>query len=110
LRRSERPPNLKPNPFGKYSRFTAKNAVIDPIKAIKDAAKPTLAINKLNDIKLPITTKKVTKIRRINAADLLVLWRFSTGNQVRISAIGPLNNETDKIIATMSASDSMVKG
>jgi hypothetical protein len=101
---------LNPKPLGKYSRFTAKNAVSEPIKAIKDAANPTLAINKLNDIKLPITTKKVTKIRRISAATLLVLSRFSTGNQVRKSAIGPLNKETDRIIATRSASDSMVKG
>ena len=108
--RSDPLPNLFPNPFGKYSRFTAKNAVIDPRKAIKVGAKPALEINKLNETKLPITAKKVTRIRRINRAVLLVLSRFNTGNQVRSSAIGPLNSETARMIATRITSDSMVKG
>ena len=87
----------------------AKNAVIDPTIAIRVTGIPTLAKNKLNETKLPITTKNVTKIRRINRAVLLVLSLFNAGNQVRNSAIGPLNVETARIIATSIASDSMVR-
>ena len=108
--RSDPPPNLFPNPFGKYSRFTAKNAVIDPRKAIKVGAKPALEINKLNETKLPITDRNVTNILRINRAVLLVLSRFNAGNQVKKRAIGPLNVEMIRIIATRITSDSMVKG
>jgi hypothetical protein len=80
------------------------------MKPIKVPAMPTLAMNKLNDIKLPITVKNVTKIRRNNRAGLLVLSLFNIGNQVRNSAIGPLKTETARIITTRIASDSMVKG
>ena len=86
----------------------AKNAVIDPTIAIRVTGTPTLAKNKLNETKLPITTKNVTKIRRINRAVLLVLSRLSAGIQVRNSAIGPLNVEIARIIATRIANDSMV--
>jgi hypothetical protein len=80
------------------------------MKAIKVGAKPELEINKLNETKLPITAKNVTKIRRTNRAALLVLSRFSTGSHVRNSAIGPLNNEIARMIATRITSDSIVKG
>ena len=111
MRRSDPPPKpLNPKPFGKYSRFTAKNAVSEPKVAISVVAKVEPAINRLNETKLPIKDRNVTKIRRINRAGLLVLSRFNAGNQVRNRAIGPLNVEITRIIATRITSDSMVKG
>ena len=111
MRRSVPPPNfLNPKPFGKYSRFTAKNAEIEPIIAIDVAAKPTLAMNRLKDIKLPITERRVTNIRRIRAVIFPVLSRFKIGSHVKNSAIGPLKRAVIKIITTQITSDSMVKG
>ena len=111
MRRSDPPlkkfPN--PNPSGKYSRFTAKKAVSEPNAAISVVAKVVPAINRLNETKLPITDKNVTNIRRINRAGLLVAPLLSAGNQVRKRAIGPLNNEIARIIATRITSDSMAK-
>ena len=90
--------------------MTAKKAVSEPKIAISDVAKVEPATKRLNETKLPITAKNVTKMRRINRAVLLVAPLFSTGNQVRNKAIGPLNVEITRIIATRITSDSMVKG
>jgi len=101
---------LNPNPFGKYSRFTAKIAVIDPIAAITVVKRLMLTRKRLKETKLPINVKAVTRILRIKRTGLLVLSRLSAGIQVSNKAIGPLNVEMARIIKTTIASDSMVTG
>ena len=112
MRRSDPPRNifLNPNPSGKYSRLTAKNAVSEPKVAISITARVGLATNILNEVKLPINENTVTSTRRNKRILELVLSRFNAGNQVKNRAIGPLKSVTARIIVTKITSYSIVKG